>query len=261
MPAAHPLLAALQRRLRRDGLTYADVARRLGVSEPTVKRLFSTERLTLERLDALCAVAGVDLADLAREAQDAGTRVSRLGREQEEQLVRDETLLLVAVLVLNHWRHDDILAAYRIEPAALVRALAALDRLGLIDLLPANRVRLKVARDFAWLPNGPIERWFEHNVQADFLDANFHGEREVRRFSHGMLSADSQARLLERIERLCAEFAEHHAEDTALPLARRAGACLLVAMRPWEPPAFAARKHRSGAAQGARGASAPDPAE
>lgn len=242
MAATHPLLAALQRRLRRDGLTYAEVARRLGVSEPTVKRLFSTERLTLERLDALCAVAGVDLAELARDAQEAQGRLSRLSREQEESLVRDETLLLVAVLALNHWRCEEILAAYRIDEPALVRALAALDRIGLIDLLPGNRVRLKVARDFAWMPNGPIERWFERNLQADFLDANFHGEREVRRFTHGMVSRASQARLLERIERLCAEFAEHHAEDATLPLGEREGACLLLALRPWEPPAFAALK-------------------
>lgn len=242
MAATHPLLAALQRRLRRDGITYAEVARRLGVSEPTVKRLFSTERLTLDRLDALCEVAGVDLAELARDAQEAQGRLSRLAREQEEQLVRDEGLLLVAVLVLNHWRFEEILAAYRYTEPALVRHLVALDRLGLIELLPGNRVRLKVARDFAWLANGPIEHWFEHKAQGDFLASGFHGEREVRRFSHGMLSRASQARLRERIERLCQEFTELHAEDAGLPLVEKDGACVLVAMRRWEPPVFAALK-------------------
>lgn len=245
MAATHPLLAALQRRLKRDGLTYAEVARRLGVSEPTVKRLFSTERLTLDRLDALCEVAGIDLAELAREAQEGQARLSRLTREQEEQLVKDTALLLVTVLVINHWRAEDILASYRIDEPALVRALAALDRLGLIDLLPGNRVRLKVARDFAWMPGGPIERWFERHVQGDFLNDGFRGEREVRRFSHGMLSPASRARLVERIGRLCAEFAEHHAEDAALPLDERDGCCLLVALRTWEPAAFAALKRNA----------------
>jgi transcriptional regulator with XRE-family HTH domain len=245
MAATHPLLAALQRRLRRQGLTYADVARRLGVSEPTVKRLFSTERLTLDRLEALCEVAGTDLTTLAREAAEEGARLAGLTREQEEELVRDEVLLLCAVLVLNHWQHDQILAHYRIEPARLVRALAALDRLGLIDLLPGNRMRLKVARDFHWLPNGPIQRWFERHGQGDFLDANFTGDLEVRRFSNGMLSRAARARLLERIDRLCAEFAERHAEDAALPLEERDGACLLVAFRRWEPPGFAALRREA----------------
>lgn len=240
MAATHPLLAALQRRLRREGMTYAEVARRLRVSEPTVKRLFSTERITLERLDALCAVAGVDLVDLAREAQEGGARLSRLTREQEDLLVKDETLLLVAVLTLNHWRFEEMLAAYRISEPVLVRHLAALDRLGLIDLQPENRVRLKVARDFAWLPNGPIQRWFERNAQDDFLDANFQGEREVRRVAHGMLSEASRLRLLDRIEKLCTEFAELHSEDAVLPLHARDGACMLVAMRRWEPKGFAA---------------------
>lgn len=247
MAATHPVLAALQRRLRRDGLTYKAVALRLGVSEPTVKRLFSTERLTLGRLDELCAAAGTDLAELLRDAQEARERLSRLDREREEQLVADEQLLLVAVLVVNHWRYEEILDTYRLDEHALVRRLAALDRMGLIDLLPGNRVRLKVARDFAWLPNGPIERWFEGNVQDDFLDAAFHGDQEARRFTHGMLSRASRARLLERIERLCAEFAEHHAEDAGLPLGERDGACLLVALRRWEPKAFAALKRQAGA--------------
>lgn len=242
MAATHPLLAALQRRLRREGITYAEVARRLGVSEPTVKRLFSTERITLDRLDALCEVAGIELAELARDAQEAPRRLASLKREQEEQLVKDEVLLLVAVLVINHWRADEILAAYRIEEHALTRKLAALDKLGLIDLLPENRVRLKVARTFAWLPNGPIERWFERNAQGDFLDANFHGELELRRFNHGMVSRASRARLVERIERLCQEFSELHAEDASLPLNERDGACVLVALRRWEPAAFAALK-------------------
>jgi transcriptional regulator with XRE-family HTH domain len=240
MAATHPLLAALQRRLRREGLTYAEVARRLGVSEPTVKRLFSTERITLERLDALCEVAGIDLADLARDVREGSSRISRLTRDQEEQLAKDEALLLVAVLALNHWRFEDITAVYRFDEPALVRHFAALDRLGLIELQAGNRVRLKVAHDFAWMPNGPIQRWFERNAQDDFLDANFQGERELRRFAQGMLSEASRLRLLERIEKLCAEFAELHAEDAALPLAARQGACMLVAMRRWEPRGFAA---------------------
>lgn len=248
MAATHPLLAALQRRLRREGMTYADVGRRLGLSEPTVKRLFSTERLTLDRLEALCDVAGVDLATLAREAEEGQGRLSRLSREQEEELVRDEQLLLVAVLALNHWQFGEILAAYRLDEPTLVRKLAALDRIGLLDLLPGNRVKTKVARDFAWLPHGPIERWFEQRGQRDFLDAGFHGELEHKRFSHGMISRASQARLITRIEKLCQEFAELHTEDSALPLDERQGACLLVAMRRWEPPAFAAL-HRSAGRQ------------
>lgn len=244
MAATQPLLTALRRRLRHDGLTYAEVARRMNLSEPTVKRLFSTGRLTLDRLEALCEVVGIDLVELARDAQENRAQLSRLTREQEEQLVRDESLLLVAVLTINHWRYDEILAAYALEPTTLVRHLAALDRLGLIDLLVGNRVRLKIARDFSWLPNGPIQRWFERHAQQDFLAANFHGEREVRRFSHGMLSAASQVRLLERIEKLCQEFAELHTDDSTLPITERDGACVLVAMRRWEPPSFMALRRQ-----------------
>lgn len=240
MAASHPLLAALQRRFKEQGLTYAQVAARLAVSEATVKRLFSSGNLSLERLEALCEVAGLNLTELALVARAEERQLRQLSVAQEETLASDTVLLLVTVLVLNHWLFEEILAAYQLEAPQLIRKLATLDRLGVIELQPGNRVRLKVARDFAWLPGGPIESWFEVHAHHSYLDSDFRGEREIRHFCHGMLSAASQCRLLERIQRLCQEFAELHAEDASLPLRERDGTCLLVASRRWEPPAFAA---------------------
>jgi hypothetical protein len=39
----------------------------------------------------------------------------------------------------------------------------------ILDLLPGNRVRLNVARDFDWLPDGPFHRFFRAQGQDDFL--------------------------------------------------------------------------------------------
>ena len=41
-----------------------------------------------------------------------------------------------------------------------VRKLAALDRLKIIDLLPGNRIRLRLATHFSWLPDGPDPAFF-----------------------------------------------------------------------------------------------------
>src|SRR3546814_10329170 len=47
------LLRALKQVLKLRGMRYADLARGLGVSEPTVKRMLSTGRIDLARLESI----------------------------------------------------------------------------------------------------------------------------------------------------------------------------------------------------------------
>lgn len=120
----------------------------LGVSEPSVKRLFATQRLTLDRLIEISHLVGFTLAELTQEAALGEQRLHTLEEAQERELVADEKLLLVAVCVLNQWTVGDIVQRYCLTEADCAGKLVKLDRLGLIRLLPDNRVRLNVARDF-----------------------------------------------------------------------------------------------------------------
>ena len=45
---------------------------------------------------------------------------------------------------------------YAFSDAECIKYLAQLDRLGIIELRPLNRYRLKVAKGFRWLPHGPV---------------------------------------------------------------------------------------------------------
>jgi hypothetical protein len=131
-----------------------------------------------------------------------------------------------------------ISANYRLSKAEVVTQLLRLDRLQLIALLPENRVRLKVARDFGWLPDGPIQRFFRERVQTDFLDANFEYAGELLRFQYAMLTPAANLRFQQRLLRLVQEFTEFHKDCVGAPADERYGTSLLVAMRPWELAAF-----------------------
>jgi len=69
-----------------------------------------------------------------------------------------------------------------------VQMLAKLDRLRLIELQPNNRIKLLVAPNFAWLPNGPILRVFLKTIQRDFFAARFSQEDHELIVLNGMLS-------------------------------------------------------------------------
>ncbi len=51
-------------------MTYADVARRMGLSETAIKRNFSKRNFTLDRIDKICDLFGLDLTDLVRLADE-----------------------------------------------------------------------------------------------------------------------------------------------------------------------------------------------
>ena len=234
------LVKTLKRRLKLQGITYRDLAERLKVSEPSIKRLFANRRFTLERLVEIANLLGFTLAELAQEAASSEGRVQVLSEIQERELVADEKLLLVAVCVLNQWTVDDITRRYALSEAEVVQRLLRLDRLRLIQLLPMNRIRLNVARDFDWLPQGPIRQYFIAQGLSDFLASGFSGNDEVLAFSHGMLTDAAILRMQAEIRKLRQKFAECHAESLLAPLEQRRGYGMILAMREWELAGFTA---------------------
>ena len=232
------LVNALKETLKSRDITYADVAEHLGLSLSSVKRQFSTKRFSLHRLEQVCDLAGIDLLELARLAEERRLRVASLTEEQERQLVSDPALLLVTVCVLNRWTFERIVERYGFSTVQLTGLLVRLDRIGLLEMLPARRIRLRIARNFAWLPGGPIHRYFVDRVQGEFLSGEFDPGRDLHRFSWGMLSEASGAQLRTKIAEVMDTFDDLTRRDEVRADAAAAGTCFLVALRRWEPTAF-----------------------
>lgn len=232
------IVDVMKRRLREHGLTYADVARALDLSEASVKRLFSERQFSLRRLDQICALMGLEISELVRELKPE-PRIQQLTLEQEQELVSDTRLLLVAVCGLNRWQLAEIQANYCFSETEVIGYLARLDRMGLVELLPGNRIKPLVGHDFTWLKNGPIQRFIETDVQPDFFQCGFTGPGELRLFLNGMVSTHSSETIHQKMRRLAQDFLHAHQEDQGLPLGERFGVSLMVAIRPWELAVFA----------------------
>src|SRR3954465_10691989 len=123
------LVDTLKRELKSRGITYAAVAKQLGMSEASVKRMFARKEFTLSRLDRICEHAGLEFSELARMLPGQDAVVSQLTFEQEKEFVEQPKLMLVALCTLNHWSFADIVSAYELNEAECVRLLARLDRL------------------------------------------------------------------------------------------------------------------------------------
>lgn len=238
MPQSSELIQILKRNLKANGLTYSDVAQTLSLSEASIKRMFASGHFTLGRLEQICELAHMNLSDLVRQLDESQYRITRLSEEQENELVSDLQLLLIAVCVRSHWSLADIVRVYKLTEHEAIRHLARLDRLGLIELLAGNRIRLLVAQDFQWIPGGPIERFYEKRIQNEFFASAFAANNEFRVFTSGMLSKESQALLCRRLHTLARETAAMMEEDSSLPLAQRHSTGMVLAVRPWELSVF-----------------------
>lgn len=231
------LFEALKFHLKARGLTYADVARELAVSEATIKRIFSSRDCSMARLAQLCEVAQVDLGELARTTPRPTRLLRQLSWAQEEALIADERLFLVAVCALNQMSAAEIVADYQIEMPECIALLMRLERLEILELHPNNHIRLNVARTFAWLPNGPIMRHVA-SMAGDYFDHAFTAPGEFMRIVNVRLSPASAAAMLARLELLAREYAEQHVADATLPLDERPALSLCLAVRQWQPPFF-----------------------
>ena len=233
MTGTQQLIDTLKRLLKSQGLTYADAAVRLGLSEASVKRLFSTRAFTLKRLDEFCRILEIDIFELARLARGHIAEVREMSDKQEIALAQDARLLGTFYLLLSDWSAGEILAHYELSQAELTRLLARLDRLGLIELLPQDRVRLKVPKLLRLHPGGPIHRVHGRRVIDDFTAAEFDRVGGHFQFEYRDLSKVSFELMRRRLEHVAAEFLELAELDATLPAKRRATTGFLIAMRPW----------------------------
>jgi transcriptional regulator with XRE-family HTH domain len=232
------LVEALKSALKSSRMTYSSVAERMGLSESSVKRKFSRREFTLAEIDTICGLCDLDISGLVQLMDTRHDRLQALTAAQEREIADDLGLLVVTVCVLNRWSFANILEFYVFAEHQLVQMLAKLDRLKLIELQPNNRIKLLVAPNFGWLPNGPIQQVFLEAIQQDFFAARFNREDHELIVLNGMLCDSSNAEFRRKMERLAQEFDLLNREDSTRPFDQRHGYTAVIALRDWHYKGF-----------------------
>ena len=239
MSTTADLVTALKKELKSAQMTYAQLAQALGMAESSVKRMLAKGDMPLSRVDAICRVLKIDFADLARQVADHQPLLKELTQAQEAAVVADKKLLLMAICVLSQWTLEQITASYRLTEAEGIQYLAQLDRIGIIELRPLNRYRLKLAKTFRWRAHGPVMHYFREHALLDYFAGSFDGPGEGVLLVHGAISRSLASSFMERMQRVAQDFAQQHLADQKLPDHEREGYTLLLAARRWEFEAFA----------------------
>lgn len=234
MSTAATLVEAIKRQLRAQGMTYQTLSKRLKVSEATVKRDLSRGDFSLSRLDEICDVLGLTIADLANAEPTRDRRITQFTDEQEKALTADPKLVLVTYLLVNRWSFDELIESFDVTENDLVRALLSLDKLGIVRFRPPRGVQILTARNFSWRKDGPVHAFFLERVVPEYFRTRFEGDGDEFFCVSGSLSQSSRARFKAALDHVTAEFEDLARRDARLPLAERHGCTAILALRDWQ---------------------------
>src|SRR5262245_13949583 len=228
------MIEVLKRSLKSRGLTYRDLAGKVGLSEASIKRIFSAETFTLQRLEKICQAVGMSVGELARLAADSKeSRSQYLSLEQEQLLAGEPPLFACFYLLLNGRTTAEILTRMGASERELRRLYVKLDNANLIELLPELRTRLRVGPAVIWRVDGPVHRAYQEKVKQEFLQSDFQGTNELLQFRSAELSDASMRILHRKLEQLARDFADLATLDVRLPVREKKNVAMLFAFRPW----------------------------
>ena len=249
MSSTADLVRVLKAELKQARMSYGELARTLGLAESSVKRMFSARgEMPLSRVDLICRALRLDFADLARRIADEQVLLEQLTQEQERAVVTDKKLLLAAICVQSQWTLAAITAEYALSEAECIKYFAQLDHIGIIELKPGNRYRLKLSKTFRWRPHGAVMQYFREHALLDYFSGGFDRADEGLLLVHGSIAQHLAPAFLDRLRRLAQDFAQAHRDQQPMPAPDQTGYTLLLAMRAWEFEAFTQlRRGKSGA--------------
>ena len=225
------VVTVLKRLLKAKGLTYRSLANELGLSEASVKRIFSQKSFTFDRLESICEVLGVTIFQLFRSAEAIHPPGAAFFTEAQESVLANDRELFGFFYRKLSQRSD---SAFRKLKPVEERMFLKLDRVKLVELYPEGRYRFLVSRNVRWLPQGPLMQRWGAELQEEFLDSSFAGEKELKRLVFAKLTSASVIRLEKKVQTLLQEFEALNQLDEPLPSRELTDMGLVVCFRPWK---------------------------
>lgn len=232
MKQSHLLVKQLKKLMKSSGISYLDLANKLGLSESSVKRIFSQGTFTLNRLDEICEILGIEFYDLAKIIKTSTQEDQRsLTPLQEQALAQDEKFFSYFYLLASGLKPQEIIKHFQFSQEDSVRMLLKLDKLNLIQYHSDKKIKLLFSRNFQWLKNGPLNRIYEEKVKSEFLESHFNQTNEYLNFFSGYFTEQDIKTLNRKIKKLISEIHENSEFNSQQSKVNKIW--LLFAYRPW----------------------------
>jgi transcriptional regulator with XRE-family HTH domain len=160
---------SLKRALKKQSMTYRELARRLGLSESGVKKILSARDGSFGRVARISDELGLSMGELLS-GQDEGMLELSYTAAQQAYLVKEpRALRLYWALVYERKNLGEASSIAGLTLKERFSTLRKLDQLQLLELLPGDRVRVPPVRQIRWVGGGPLVNKLYREWSSDFL--------------------------------------------------------------------------------------------
>lgn len=151
------IFTVLQQVLKQKGITYKALARSLGVSEVTVKRMFQEQDCKMSRIMQVCEIIDVPFSDLISLLEQAPPKLDSLSKSAEQALLQTEGLLPFFMLLLNDFSVSAICQEQSLSRSDAYLLLRELEKIGLIKMGQGTDFSWQIKRPVKWSVAGPFQ--------------------------------------------------------------------------------------------------------
>ncbi len=229
MPESKHILKTLDKLLRRENISPEELSEYLSknyrdIGTKQVRNILNgVTKLKVSDLEAICTRLNITIYELFHEADKDKMYTYQLTLDQEYELVKNPSLMLITFLLLNNWTMDNIVEKYNISRKTLTKSREVLIDLKLIKVDSTNRVTCVASPDFRWHKRGPVNKLLWGKIVPEYLKNEFKNDDDYFKFIPFMISEHTHAllknemeNLVQRIYRLAVEDAQSHTIEERL---------------------------------------------
>jgi transcriptional regulator with XRE-family HTH domain len=236
------LIESLKGVVRSKGWTYAQIAKKLKLSEPTIKRIFQGIPCNVDKITRICDLLEVSLLDLVHLTSDKAPEKYWFTKEQEEFFARhfDYYAFLFSLYYNLEGGLKGLQKAWSISDEESFVYLRRLEKLGLLEVLPGNDYKFKVSGQLNVDDDGVI--FNSDFIVREFLE--FAQEVAKHRLKKGysfrvaglQLSFETYEKFLVELKALQERYYDISAREEALtPPNKRRFYGMCIAIGPYDP--------------------------
>lgn len=159
----------LKRALKAQRITYAELAKRMDISEPTIKRLFSEKDCKFSRLIEICDVLELSAVELLEAAARSEDHLDILPSAIELAFADHPALFHLFILLKHGIDSPEIQSSQNLTSQDMFLYGQELEKLGLATLDSHGAVHLRSKAPFKIAPEGPLRRMYR-DVNVSFVD-------------------------------------------------------------------------------------------
>ncbi len=229
------IIDSLKDQLKLRGLSYKDLGLKWDLSESSVKRVMTSDKIDLSRIESACSLMDLQVAEFFKQVPyDKKSNLIYLTNEQEARLAKDPEALHYFLLIQEGRLVSEIIRVYSITAEKNIKILNQLERWGLIELHPHHKIKRLYLGQLRFKKEGPLGRQLERIAKTEFLDANFEKEANYFTFLHLNLKPGDALKIRLKFTEIFRELVAESETSISHPNFEDYG--IMMALRPWQPP-------------------------